>query len=77
MDMSVAAKIATRNQRLEHFAMQRLFISTRIMTFSIQNLGIRVISTIFQLYRDGQFFFFFGCGKPSTYWCLLSGACLV
>ena len=23
------------------------------------------------------FFFFFGYGKPSTYWCLLSGACLV
>ena len=22
-------------------------------------------------------FFFFGYGKPSTYWCLLSGACLV
>ena len=24
-----------------------------------------------------KLFFFFGYGKPSTYWCLLSGACLV
>jgi hypothetical protein len=37
-----------------------------------------VQSTNIEIYwKTSLFFFFFGYGKPSTYWCLLSGACQV